>query len=218
MSYRAKLELSDGVRIVTVGDVDACACCAPHVSSTGQIGIIKCLDAVSHKGGMRIILLAGRRALLDYRARYEREKRISALTSTPQAQSVSAVEKLLSDLDSAKVALSQAGADTARALSLSVAPTEGNAVILTPLWDMDSLRLFANLAVGRVGGLLVALMGVDGDYKYVIASNSIAVNKRIKEINTALNGKGGGRPEMAQGGFKATLGEIQSYFDSLPLL
>lgn len=212
LSYRSKLELTEGVRIVTVGDVDACACCAPHVASTGEIGLIKCLDAVSHKGGVRIIMLAGKRALLDYRARYSRERRISALTSTPQTETVLAVEKLLSDIDSMKLRLGEAGLRTAETLACAVPETEGNYLALTPLWDMDSLRAFANLARGRVRGLLVALMGKDGDYKYVITSDSIRVNQRIKEINAALMGKGGGRPDMAQGSFNSTYAEIEKYF------
>ena len=54
MTYRAKLDLTENVRIVTIGDVDACACCAPHVAYTGEIGLIKILEFEKHRGGTRI--------------------------------------------------------------------------------------------------------------------------------------------------------------------
>ena len=54
LDYRSKLDLTENVRLVTIPGVDVCACCAPHVSSTGQIGVIKLLDFMRHRGGTRI--------------------------------------------------------------------------------------------------------------------------------------------------------------------
>ena len=54
LSYRSKLEFTGAVRLVTIPGVDCCACCAPHVEYTGEIGIIKILDAQRHRGGMRL--------------------------------------------------------------------------------------------------------------------------------------------------------------------
>ena len=70
MDYRSKLDLTQDVRIVCVEGVDMCACCAPHVSSTGQIGVIKLLDFMRHRGGVRIWMKTGSDALADYEARY----------------------------------------------------------------------------------------------------------------------------------------------------
>ena len=41
LEYRSKIDIEDQVRIVTIEDVDVCACCAPHVNNTGEIGLIK---------------------------------------------------------------------------------------------------------------------------------------------------------------------------------
>jgi alanyl-tRNA synthetase len=65
LNYRSKLDITDNVRIVQIGDVDACACCAPHVSATGEIGLIKMLHFEKHRGGTRIWMSAGYRALAD---------------------------------------------------------------------------------------------------------------------------------------------------------
>ena len=75
MTYRAKLDLTEGVRIVRIGTEDApkdlCACCAPHVDYTGEIGLIKLLTAERHRGGVRLTLVCGMDALDDYRRKLE---------------------------------------------------------------------------------------------------------------------------------------------------
>ena len=46
IEYRSKIEIEGQVRIVNVGEYDCCACCAPHVNNTGEIGLIKILDFI----------------------------------------------------------------------------------------------------------------------------------------------------------------------------
>ena len=60
--------------------------------------------------------------------------------------------------------------------------------------------------------MLVALSSTDGDCKYVITSNSVNLTEKIKEINAALSGRGGGKPNAVQGSFGAPLDEIRAYF------
>ena len=60
--------------------------------------------------------------------------------------------------------------------------------------------------------MLVALTGEDGDYKYVIASQSVDLKSIIKDINIALSGRGGGSSSMAQGSFAASIAAIEGYF------
>ena len=66
MTYRSKIEIEGQVRIVVIPGWDSCACCAPHVDATGQIGLIKLIGAIKYKGGMRVSMVCGFRALLDY--------------------------------------------------------------------------------------------------------------------------------------------------------
>ena len=63
LEYRSKIDIEDQVRIVTIEDVDVCACCAPHVNNTGEIGLIKVTGWQKYKGGVRIHILGGDRAL-----------------------------------------------------------------------------------------------------------------------------------------------------------
>ncbi len=212
LEYRSKLALTEGVRIVKIGDVDTCACCAPHVGSTGEIGVIKLLDFMKHRGGTRIWMAAGKRALLDYRRKYESVKAISAMLCAPQPDVANALSAYIADSERAKLALKEARLRLAEQSALSVEETEGSLVILLPDFTIPELIAFSNIAGKRVGGITVALSGTDGDFKYVISSSSVDLRARAKDINSALLGRGGGRPEMIQGSFGASLREIKEYF------
>ena len=213
LDYRSKLELSENVRLVSIPDCDICACCAPHVSRSGEIGVIKMLDFFKHRGGTRIFMLAGKRALLDYRSRYAIARRISALTSTPQDSIAKAVEQMILENEAEKnknIALLKriAGLEADK-----IGVTDGNAVYVFDGFGIDELREVANTSTSRVGGILVLLSGADGNYKYVISSSSVDLRRASRDINSALNGKGGGRREMILGSFYTSLDNIKKYFE-----
>ncbi len=210
--YRSKLDISEGVRLVKIGDVDICACCAPHVSNTGEIGIIKIIDFMKHRGGTRITMVAGRRALMDYRARYDNIKRISGMLSAPQLETADTLEAYIFDSENIKSALKQARLKIAELEAEKIQPQSGSAVFYLSDFTIPELIAFSNIANKKVGEITVALSGSDGDFKYVISSNTVDLRERAKEINTVLSGRGGGRPEMIQGSFAAPFEKIKEYF------
>jgi len=212
LEYRSKLELTENVRIVKIGDIDSCACCAPHVSRTGEIGLIKILDFMKHRGGLRIWMSAGRRALRDYRNKYENIKKISASLSVPQSDTASALDAYMQDVKAVKYELKCAREDLAVTRAESVLMTEGNSIHFLPGYSMDDLRIFANVAKSRVGGMLVALTGEEGNYKYIIASERVNLSAEMKNIKSALAGSGGGKSAMVQGSFLEPLDKIKEYF------
>ncbi len=213
MEYRSKLDLTEGVRLVRIGDVDTCACCAPHVSRTGEVGLIKILDFMKHRGGTRIWMVAGKRALLDYRRKYDSVKKISAMLCTPQPDVADTLSVYIADSEKVKASLKEARLKIAEQSAHSLEVTDGNLVILLPDFTIPELIAFSNIANKRVGGITVALSGSEGDYKYVISASSADLRAMAKEINSALSGRGGGRPEMIQGSFSASLAEIKKYFE-----
>lgn len=212
LEYRAKLDITENVRIVKIGDVDSCACCAPHVLRTGEIGLIKILEFMKHRGGTRIWMVAGRRALDDYRRKYSNIQRISALLSTPQHETAEALEKYMKDADEARSFLKSARVALAEAEAKSMPDAKGNTVVKLNGYSIDELRAFVNAYKSRVGGLTVAISGHDGDYKYVIAANDRELSQEIKMINESLSGRGGGRGFMVQGSFMTDEDSITNYF------
>ncbi len=213
IEYRSKLDITEGVRLVKIAAVDTCACCAPHVASTGEIGLIKILDFMKHRGGTRIWMVAGHRALSDYRARYENIKRISGMLSAPQLETANVLENYLLESEQVKASLKQARLKIAELEAQSVRATNSSAVFYLPDFTIPELIAFSNVANKKVGKITVALTGTDGDYKYVISSESVDLKLSAKFINYALSGKGGGTSKMIQGSFAATLDEIRKYFE-----
>lgn len=213
MAYRSKSDISGEVRIVEIEGYDSCACCAPHVSYTGEIGVISILNFEKHRGGTRIYMLAGVRAERDYTKRRAVAQRISALTSEPQATIDVAVEKLINDAENLRQSLKQAKETEARLRAELMPKADKNAVVLLADFKIPELISFSNEASSKVGGVLVALCGKDGDFKYVISSKETDVRALAKDINAALLGRGGGRPEMIQGSFASTLKDIKRYFE-----
>lgn len=214
LEYRSKLDLSDGIRLVKIGECDLCACCAPHVASTGEIGLIKILDFEKHKGGLRIYITAGKRAVLDYRAKYDSVRRISAMLSEPQISVAEGVERLLAANEELRASLKSVRMQMAILKAGSIESTDGNRVVFYHDMSIDELRELSNVAVERIGGLLVALTGTEGDYKYVISSREIQVSALAKDINSQLSGRGGGRGNMIQGSFYTDIDTIRKYFET----
>lgn len=212
LSYRSKLDITENVRIINIGGYDSCACCAPHVRRTGEIGLISILDAEKLRGGMRIHIAAGKRAYRMYRKMHENLAQISHALSVPRFNTAAAVRKTLSDLEEKKIAYKNARVLYFQREADLIAPCKQNLVLEFKGATQEELRALANRAVGKVDGILVLLSESNGEYKYLLASNTIDIKGEIKKINAALGGKGGGSSVMAQGSFAATLSEIKEYF------
>ena len=84
LAYRSKKELPGPVRIVTIDGVDVCACCAPHVRRTGEIGLIRIIDVLHTKTNMRLTIVCGSRALEYTQHSFEQLRSISRLTNMPK--------------------------------------------------------------------------------------------------------------------------------------
>lgn len=102
LDYRSKIEIEGQVRIVSVPGYDICACCAPHVERTGEIGMIKLVNMQRYKGGVRVTMLCGSRALTDYEKKQEQNRKISALLCAKEYETAEAVGHLKEELDSLK--------------------------------------------------------------------------------------------------------------------
>ena len=213
MEYRSKKQLNEAVRIVTVDGIDTCACCAPHVKNTGEIGSIAIVDAVRWKGGTRITVRCGRDALEEYRTLRGDEKSLSALFSAPRGRNFPAAEKLHREHQDLTRKYNLLLKETVLLRLEKLQFSEGNLCFVSPSSEADVLRAAANEGVKKCAGLFVCLGGNDLDgYRYVIASAKPGLRDKAKEINGALSGRGGGSDEMIQGSFACTEEKIRDYF------
>ncbi len=100
MEVRSKKELASlggDVRLVRIPETDLCACCGTHVARTGEIGLIKFLSLAPHRGGVRIEMLCGTWALMDYEARREALSAGARLLSSPPEELPSALSKYMEE-------------------------------------------------------------------------------------------------------------------------
>ena len=212
LDYRSKLELTENVRLVRIEGYDLCACCAPHVSRTGEIGSLRILDFMRHRGGIRLHMLCGLDALEDARMRYRATLAISGLLSVPQADTPAAVERTLRELEETRQALAGEKRRWLKLRSDALPETEANLCIFEEDLDPVSLRELVNAGMEKTPGICAAFTGQEGDWKYIIGSRKVDLRSLSKEINAAIGGRGGGRPEMIQGSCTADRKQIEAYF------
>lgn len=213
LEYRAKGEIEGDVRIVTIGDVDSCACCAPHVKQTGEVGIIKVIDSMRHRGGMRLSILCGFDALSDYNNRQKEAKEISNLLSVPQSEIASGVKKLNSDLQSLKAKISDMKKQIVRITVESAKTDKDSLCLFFEDMDMDGLRFGANLLLEKKVSFGALLSGDDvNGYSYVLVTADGDISAYTKSANEALSGRGGGKGPMSTGRFSAKSSDIEKYF------
>ena len=216
LEYRSKKELAGAVRIVEIAGIDRCACCAPHVRATGEIGAIKLLTAERHRGGVRLSLICGMDALDDYRRKQDSAAAISALLSAKREEIAPAVERLLENEAKLKERASILGMRCAALRAEAIAPTEGNICIFDEGLSEAAARELVNRLTEKTGGV-AALFLADGAgaWRYIIGSRRVDLRSAAKAINAGVSGRGGGRPEMIQGSAAASEQEIASFFERL---
>ena len=205
ISYRSKKELSGDVRLVECPGADCCACCGTHVHSAGEIGLIKLLSLKPFREGVRIEMLAGRRAYAYVCAVTSQNHAVSVLSSAPETDTAAAVERLLSE--NAALKYRNVGLEN-RLFELLATEFDGKGFALLFLEDLsaDALRRCCLAVSERCGGVCAVFSGEDGNFKYAVSGID------VRAMNDALHGRGGGKNGFAQGSAAASRQEIENYF------
>ncbi len=216
LSYRAKsekLEAAEKIRIVEVEGFDRCACCAPHLDRAGKVGLIKIVDAMHYKGGMRFFAFCGFAALADYHKRLGQVRAVSALLSAKPDDVVPAVQKRLDEISALRREIGALKHAHAALLCQTVMPTDGNLCLFDEMLDANTMRELSNGLIDRAGGIVAVFSGNDEDgYQFVLTSATVPLKEKMNDIRAALGGKCGGSPSMLFGHAEATEAEIRAYF------
>ena len=213
LPYRSKKEIDGAVRIVVVDGVDVCACCAPHVSRTGEIGVLKITDMKHYKGGVRLQLMCGSAAVRDYQQKQALTSHITTALSTVQEKGIDAFNAYTASVDAATYRTEKLLLAVAEELAAKQSTTDGTPIIVTALTG-DAARHLARSVAGRTHGVCVVLNAADDGYRYTLYSEREDFAAFVKAANTALQGKGGGRPPFASGTYCAKLDTIRQWFSS----
>ena len=212
LDYRSKKELTGQVRIVEYPGYDMCACCAPHVKRTGEIGSIRIVAAEHFKGGTRMWIECGKRSLISARAQLNDARAISRITSAKISEIVPAVEKISDALKDARFKLVKFERDSILSLADEIR-AEKNPIIWIDACDQDNLRLGVNTLISGTDGYCSAFCGNDDDgYRFIIASSSKDCRELVNKMKSAFEIRGGGSPDMVQGTIKAKRTEIAVFY------
>ena len=206
LEYRSKLELTKDVRIVEIPGVDVCACCAPHVERTGQIGLIKVTGTESHRGGVRVNILCGARALADYSLRMKSVAEISVMLSARQDAVCSAVSRLREESLKQK---ERCNSLQARVLELEIsslpsASAAENVILFVGDLDTIAIRNAVNGLCEKYAGYCGIFAGTSGNgYRFIVGSSSKDCRPLAAAIRELPGGKCGGSSPMIQGSVNA---------------
>lgn len=216
LDYRSKIEIQGPVRIVEFPGYDVCACCAPHVSHTGEIGLIKVTGVQSHRGGVRVTILCGDRALADYSRKQDSVSAISVFLSAKPDQVSEAVQRLGQENTALKEQLCtlQAALMEEKMRALPSPENSPHGVLTVRQLDAIAARNTANQLAARYSGFGAVLIGEDSSYRYVIASQQKDCRALSQLMKEAFSAKGGGSPQMIQGTLETTAKEFLEWIQN----
>ena len=204
LDYRSKIEIDGAVRIVTVEGYDKCACCAPHVKYTGEVGVVKIIKAENWKGGMRLTVLCGNRAYNDYAKKHEILQSLSRSFSTSEDKLIDVVEGLKNNLAELEFKLAN--------LECQMATEK---LLQSPVQFFDALspkaltKAMDDAMKQKPSELFMAFVGDDEKgYRYMAGSMEQNVEEVGKMLREKLGAKGGGRGTMVQGMVSAKKDDI----------
>jgi alanyl-tRNA synthetase len=211
LHYRSKKALTGRVRIVTFPEADCCACCGTHVLRAGQVGLVKVLSCQKFREGVRLEILCGQRALSYLGQVYDQDRAIGQALSVKPTDTFAAVERLTAELSSTKARMNDLEEKVFSHIAAENAG-KGDVALFQPPMKGDSVRKLAD-AVGKTcGGLAAVFAGEGHQYAYaLLRADGGDLSPVVKDLNKALNGRGGGRNGFAQGSVQADRTAIEAF-------
>lgn len=214
LDYRSKIEIDGQVRIVTIPGYDVCACCAPHVYFTGEIGLIKLVQSQNYKGGIRITMLCGRRALKDYQQKEESVKAIMGSLSAKEELIAEAVERVKEECTQLKSELAETRYQILEAQAEKIPEGQKKVCIFDSKLSGNEPRELMNLVLKKGTEVCAVFAGnEESGYRYVIGSETEDVRPYSKILKEQFDGRGGGKPVMVQGSVNGSEEAIRKVFE-----
>ena len=215
MEYRSKIEIDGQVRIVWIPGYDRCACCATHVGSTGEIGQIKVIAMMNYKGGVRVTMVSGDRALADHEKREKDMKEISAMLSAKEDELPKAIRRLKNENENQKHQIIELQRNMPALKAQQVPERTYSQCLFETDLDQTSIRELMNHVLERSVAVCAVFLKRGEQYQYVIGSQKRDIRDLGKKLNERFHGRGGGKPGMIQGSLTGEEEEIKAYFEEI---
>lgn len=210
--YRTKRALPWPVRIVQVPGYDSCACCGVHVAATGEVGLVKLFSVTGLRGGCRIEMACGKRALELLNLAFEQNRLVSQAFSAKWPETGAAAQKMNEALAEEKYR----SAGLRKRIFESIAKSYVNckqAVHFEEGLDSVGVRQLADAIAEENGATAAVFSGADGaGYAFAMVSRQENLRAFSKAMTAQLGGRGGGKAEFQQGRVTATRLQIEQFF------
>ena len=212
LNYRSKKEVDAPLRIVEIENCDVCACCAPHVRRSGEVGLFKVVHMMNYKGGVRIFILCGQRAL-DYVL--ELDDNMNAIYHMLSANN-SSVVKYVKQLIDTNNALKQEvfNLNKKEVQRLVEEANENHRYFFIEDLDKNLQREMVNSLAQRLEGYVGVFVGSNQmGYRFILASRNNDTTK-LFDVLKSHGAKGGGNALMVQGYMKTSQDTIEELLKS----
>jgi len=203
----------EAVRVITMGDFSKEVCGGTHVARTGDIGLFKIISEGATASGVRRVEAVTGESAMDWL--FDSDNQIKQLADALKAKPSNLAERIQQMAEQNRTlqkALSQARAKLAGAsvseLLVKAQDVEGIKVLATVIdaADRDTLRSSLDKLKEKLGDCVVILASVNDDQVQLVAGVSKSITSKVKagdvmkHVASQVGGKGGGRPDLAQGG------------------
>ncbi len=225
MPLRKESARGGSLRLIDVQDYDLSACGGTHVERTGAICIIAVAGWDKFKGGSRIEVLCGDRALQSFRVWRGSLSAIQKHLSVPPIEMAASIERMQADAKSVQRTVrgfqEKLAVHEAQALMTRAERSGAHLIAAEALegWDPQGLKAIAVAAASAHPDAVVVLFTSTSPAQAVIARGATAsadAGALLKQLTAKYGGKGGGKADLAQGGGLAgTVDELIAFARNL---
>ena len=213
VGYRTKRELPWPVRIVEVPGFDKCACCGTHVKFTGEIGLVKLFNSIPCRGGSRMEMACGKRAVELLNHAYDQNRQVSQAFSAQISETGAAARRMNDALEQEKLRYTALQKKFFGALVDSYVNC-GNVLHFEDDLDSVQIRILADAIAEKCGGRAAVFSGTEETgYAFALVARDGDLRPFGKAMTGALSGRGGGKPSFQQGRVSAGKEQIQAFFE-----
>ena len=207
MSFRKEPSREGELRVIEIEGFDLTPCGGTHAYRTGEVGMIAVRSWIRAKGLTRIEFVAGTRALADYRKANKSAREVAAMFSTGRDDAAHLAAQMVEENKELhrRIRLLEEDAAGVEAERLLAKADDGIVTQVFDNRDAESLKKLAHALISRPG--TIALLGSrDKDTARLVFARSADasgdMSVLMREACAMLDGRGGGKPDMAQGGGK----------------
>ena len=212
LGYRTKKALPWPVRIVEIPGFDKCACCGTHTRRTGEVGLVKLFTSIGCRGGSRLEMACGLRAVELLTHAYDQNRQVSQAFSAHITETGAAARRMNETLEQEKLRYGTLQKKLFRFVAESYVNC-GDVLHFEEGLDPVQIRELADAIADRCGGRAAVFSGVDGSgYGFAMVARDGDLRAFGKAMTAALQGRGGGKPNFQQGRVATDRVRIEAFF------